>query len=46
MNTIYCSNILHYFKLPEVKMKTKSVKNSKYFMNNASIHNDNPFSNR
>ena len=44
MNKIYDSNILHYFKLSKVKMKTKSVKSSKYFINNVSMHNNQPFS--
>lgn len=44
MNKIYNSNILHYFKLSKVKMKTKSVKSSEYFINNVSMHNNHPFS--
>ena len=43
MNKIYYSNILHYFKLSKVKMKTKSAKISKYFINNVSMHNNHPF---
>ena len=42
MNKIYYSNILHYFKLSKVKMKTKSAKISKYFINNVSMHNNHP----
>lgn len=43
MSKIYYSNILHYFESSKVRMKTKSVKSSKYFTNNSSVHNDNPF---